>query len=130
VSDHGGLWIVAGLQVVAAAGIVAFWVGWLRQEHDEEWLPPGYVEHERAFAFPDALLAALLVVSAVLLVNEQPLGRTLSLVCAGMLAFLGVLDAAYFWQTGLFARERGGALNALVVVGLLILSALLLFTLG
>lgn len=126
----GSLWFVAGLQVVAAAGIAAFWVMWFRQEHDEGWLPPGYVEHERAFVLPDALLAVLLVASAVLLVNEQPLGRTLSLVCAGMLAFLGVLDAAYFWQTGLFARERGGALNALVVVGLLILSALLLITLG
>lgn len=124
------VWIVAGLEVVAAAGILVFWISWFRQGHHEEWLPPGYVEHERAFVVPDALLATLLLVSAVLLVSEHPLGRTLSLVCAGMLAFLGLLDAAYFWQTGLFARERGGALNALVVVGLLALSALLLVTLG
>jgi hypothetical protein len=122
--------IVAGLEVLAAAAIVAFWVTWLRQGHDEDWLPPGYVEHERAFLLPDGLLAALLVVSAVLLVGGQPLGRTLSLVCAGMLAFLGLLDAAYFWRTGLFARERGGLVNALVVAGVLILSALLVVALG
>jgi hypothetical protein len=123
-------WIVAGLEVLAAAGIAVFWITWFRQGHDEEWLPPGYVEHERAFVLPDALLAVLLVVSAVLLVGGRPLGRTLSLVCAGMLAFLGVLDGAYFWQTGLFARERGGALNALVVAGLLVFSVLLLITFG
>jgi hypothetical protein len=130
VSGHLQVWIVAGLQVAAAAGIALFWITWFRQGHHEEWLPPGYVEHERAFVFPDALLAALLVASAVLVVTRQPLGRTLSLVCAGMLGFLGILDAAYFWQTGLFARERGGALNALVVAGLLVLGALLLITFG
>jgi tryptophan-rich sensory protein len=130
VTGHGSLWIVVGLQVLAAACIVVFGTTWFRQEHDEEWLPPGYVEHERAFVLPDALLAVLLVISAVLLVTAQPLGRTLSLVCAGMLAFLGILDGAYFWQTGLFARSRGGVANALVVVGLLVLSAVLVITFG
>ena len=57
----------------------------------------------------------------------QPLGRSLSLVCAGMLAFLGVIDAAYFWQTGLFARRRGGVANAAVVAAVLALAVVLVF---
>ncbi len=120
-----GVRILAGLEVAAAIGIVLFWVTWLRGEHDQEWLPRGYVEHERAFVVPDTVLAVLLVVSATLLAMGHPLGRSLSLVCAGMLAFLGLVDAAYFRQTGLFARDRGGVANAGVVAGVLALSALL-----
>jgi hypothetical protein len=125
-TSDAGIWVVAGLEVVAAVGIAVFWFTWFREEHDQPWLPAGYVQHERVFVFPDAVLAALLVVSAGLLVAEEPLGRSLSLLCAGMLAFLGILDGAYFWQTALFARDRGGVTNAAVVVAVLALSVLLL----
>ena len=124
-TSDAGTWVVAGLEVAAALGIAVFWVTWFREAHDEEWLPEGYVQHERVFVFPDSVLALLLVASAILLVTGQPLGRPLSLVCAGMLAFLGLIDAAYFWQTGLFARERGGVANAAVVVGVLGLTLVL-----
>jgi hypothetical protein len=124
-----GTWVVAGLEVLAAAGIAVFWAVWLREPHSQEWLPPGHVTHERAFVVPDAVLALLLVVSAALLVGGQPLGRSLSLVCAGMLAFLGLVDAAYFWQTGLFARDKGGLVNAAVVAGVLGLAVVLVVSL-
>ena len=121
----GGIWIIAGLELATALGVAAFWMTWFREKHNEEWLPEGYVQHERVFVFPDSVLAVLLVASAILLVTDQPLGRSLSLVCAGMLAFLGILDAAYFWQTGLFARRRGGGVNAAVVVAMLTLAVVL-----
>ena len=124
-TDGGGTWIIAGLELASALGIVVFWTTWYRATHDEEWLPAGYVQHARSFLPADALLALLLVASAVLLVTNQPLGWALSLVCAGMLAFLGLLDAAYFWQTGLFARDRGGVANAAVVVAVLTLAVVL-----
>jgi hypothetical protein len=124
------IWVISGLEVVAAIAIAAFWGTWFREKHDEEWLPDGYVQHERAFVFPDTVLSVLLLVSAALLVAEVPLGRSLSLVCAGMLAFLGIVDAAYFWQTGLFARERGGVANAGVVVAVLTLSVILVVCLA
>ena len=47
-----------------------------------------------------------------------------------MLAFLGIVDAAYFWQTGLFARARGGVANAAVVIAVLALSVVLILTLA
>lgn len=117
-TDAGTL-TVAGLQVAAALGITAFWVTWLRAEHAEPWLPPGYVQHERAFVWADGLLAILLVVSSVLLLAGAPAGHAVGLVCAGMLTFLGVLDAAYFAREGMFAPERGGWGNALVVTAVL-----------
>lgn len=117
--------VLSGLQVVAALGITTFWLTWFREEHDEDWLPPGYVEHERPFVVPDSILAVVLVASAGLNLAEVPLGRSLALVAAGMLAFLGILDAVYFAQQGMFAADRGGRGNLAVVGSVLLLSALL-----
>lgn len=119
-------WVIASLMVVAALAIAGFWLVWFGQDHRQEWLPPGYVDHEAPFVWADIPLALLLAVSAALLVLEQPLGERLALVAAGMLAFLGILDTAYFRRTGLFARERGGPGNLGLVTGVLALSAILL----
>jgi membrane-anchored protein YejM (alkaline phosphatase superfamily) len=127
VTHDAWIWVVAALQILAAVVIAAFWLTWFRQPHEEPWLPAGYVEHERVFVFPDTILALLLVTSAVLLVMEEPLGRSLALVAAGMLTFLGVIDLAYFVQHGMFAREREGLGNLGIVVGVLLLAAILIW---
>lgn len=121
-----GTWVVAGLELVAAAAIAGFWATWWREPHEEPWLPRGYREHEEVFVVPDAVLALVLLASAVLLVLEEPLGRSLALVAAGMLAFLGLIDLAYSLRHGLFARERGGLLNGAIVLGVLVLSTVLI----
>lgn len=121
-----GTWVVAGLELVAAAAIAGFWATWWRKPHEEPWLPRGYREHEEVFVVPDAVLALVLLASAVLLVLEEPLGRSLALVAAGMLAFLGLIDLAYSLRHGLFARERGGLLNGAIVLGVLVLSTVLI----
>ena len=118
-------WLVAGAEVLAAILIAGFWITWFRTSHEEPWLPSGYMEHERVFVFPDSVLALALVVSAVLLVLEEPLGRSVALVAAGMLTFLGVIDLAYFAQHGMFLREREGALNLALVIGVFVLAVIL-----
>jgi hypothetical protein len=118
-------WVLAALQVATALGIVAFWQTWLRGDHDVAWWPTGYEEHERAFVLPDHVMAALLVASAVLSVTGSMLGAQLALVCAGMLLFLGLIDGAYFARHGMFARERDGVGNALIVGWVLVLAVLL-----
>ena len=118
-------WVLAVLQLGTAVGIAVFWVTWLRSDHDEPWLPAGFVEHERAFVLPDSVLAAVLTASAVLSLLEHAAGRSLALIAVGMLAFLGLVDAAYFARTGLFARERGGVANAAIVAWMLLLAVLL-----
>ena len=112
-------WVVAGVELATAIGIAVFWLTWLRQPHDQPWLPPGYVEHETPFVFSDSVLAAVLVAGAVLQIAERPAGDSLGLIAAGMLGFLGVLDLGYFARTGMFARERDGLVNAGVVVAML-----------
>lgn len=119
------IWVAAAVQVLTAGVIAVYWLSWFRESHTEPWLPRGYVEHERVFVYSDTVLATLLVVSAVLVVFEVSLGRTFALICAGMLLFLGVIDAAYFTQHGMFARARDGLVNGGVVAGVLAVSVFL-----
>ena len=67
--------IVAAVQILTAIGIARFWITWLRTEHEEPWLPVGYVEHERCFVYPDSVLAALMVVAAILLILGNALPK-------------------------------------------------------
>lgn len=124
-TDDPLVWVAAVLQVLTAAGIAVFWLTWFREPHAEPWLPRGYAEHERVFVYPDSLCATLLVVSAGLGLFEVPLAASLALIAAGMLLFLGVIDAAYFAQHQMFARDRGGVVNAGVVAAVLVVAVYL-----
>ncbi len=119
-------WIVAVVQILVALGIIQFWVKWFRTEHNEPWLPTGYIQHERCFVYPDSLLSLLLVVSAILLILGIPLGERLTLVCGGMMLFLLVIDTAYYVQNGLFAKEKGGGENLRLSLLLTVVSLLLI----
>lgn len=118
-------WVIAGLEVVMAIGIAAYWFVWLRQPHDEPWLPAGFVDHETPFVFTDAILSAVLVTGAILQVTGQPAGDSLGLIAAGMLVFLGILDLGYFARTGMFQRDHDGLINAGVVVSVLVMAVVL-----
>lgn len=124
-TDDVVTWLIAAWQALTALGIAAFWLTWFREEHSDSWLPEGYVEHERVFVFPDSVLSLLLITSAVLQVADEPFGGSLALVSAGMLTFLGVIDAAYFAQHGMFARSRGGIINGGIIASTLALAVVL-----
>jgi len=115
VTDNAATWAVAALLVFGALVFFTYWIVWFHQKHDQDWLPPGYREHESPFVFSDMMLALLLLATAVLLVLEEPIGEHVALVAGGMLVFLGVLDTAYFWKTGMFTPEHEGYMNLAVV---------------
>lgn len=118
--------LVLAVQVVAAAGILVFWRHARTLRFDEPWRPPGFREHESAFELPDTVTAALLVLSAALVWIGSPIGPRLGLVAAGMLLFLGILDARYMQQNGLFAPEHDGVMHTAIVVAVIAVAALLL----
>ena len=125
-ADGGfGLFVLV-VQLVAAGGILAFWRSAKHWKFDEPWRPPGFTEHERSFRLPDTVAAVLLAVSALLVWADRPEGRPLALVASGMLLFLGIIDASYMWQQGLFARDRDGRMHAAIVSAVLGVAVLLL----
>ncbi|MBI5506001.1 MAG: hypothetical protein HY899_14485 [Deltaproteobacteria bacterium] len=118
--------VVVVVQLVAAAGIVGFWMTAGRAAFDEPWRPPGFALHERAFTTPDTIAAALMALSAVLVLGGRPLGRSLGLVAAGMLLFLAVIDTVYMQQNDLFRPERDGRMHTAIVVAVFAVCGLML----
>jgi uncharacterized membrane protein SpoIIM required for sporulation len=117
--------MILAVQIAAAFGILAFWQRASAWSFDEPWRPPGFERHERSFRLPDTVTALLLLGSALMSGLGYPSGRGLALVAAGMLLFLGLIDAAYMAQNGLFARERDGRMHLAIVVVVLGVAALL-----
>ena len=118
--------IVAGAQIFMAVAIMKFWFDWFRTEHNEPWLPAGYIEHERTFVYPDTVMSILMIISASLHFLKHPLAVNLTLVCGGMMLFLTVIDIAYFVQHGMFSKEKGGAENWVLVVLMVFMSCLMI----
>ena len=91
------------LEIVTAAGLILFWIGFFTVGLAPENPPECYFAYEHAFPLPDLVLAILLLIAGILLLKENPLGRTLSLVTGGALVFLGLLDFSFNLQNGVYS---------------------------
>lgn len=91
------------LAALTALGLILFWIGFFTIGLAPETPPPGYFVYEHSFPLPDLILAGALLVTARLLAQGKAAGKTLALVCAGALIFLGVLDFSFNFQNGMYA---------------------------
>ncbi|MBM3166210.1 MAG: hypothetical protein FJZ83_05995 [Chloroflexi bacterium] len=96
---------IAILGIITGVFIILFWVAFFTVGLAPENPPPCYFAYEHAFPLPDILLALLLIASGSLVLNGKPLGKTLSLVAAGALIFLGLLDFSFNIQNGIYASS-------------------------
>ncbi|HEY6796506.1 MAG TPA: hypothetical protein VI248_17660 [Kineosporiaceae bacterium] len=117
--------LLAGWCAAAAVGIAIYWATWFSTAHTQPWLPTGYVTHERVFIFTDIPMALLLAATAVLLVRGSSRAAPLALFTGGTLAFLGVIDTAYFAQNAMFDPAHDGVAN-LFIVGVVLALAITL----
>ena len=101
-----GLTTIAILELLTAVGLILFWILFFTVGLAPKNPPRGYLEYEHSFPLPDGLLAILMLVSGTLLLLNNPLGVSLSLVAAGALVFLGVLDFSFNIQNGLYKTSR------------------------
>jgi len=119
--------IIPILEIVTAAGLILFWIGFFTVGLAPENPPECYFAYEHAFPLPDICLAFLLLAAGVLLLRQNPLGRTLSLIAAGALVFLGLLDFSFNLQNDIYlASAIDLVLNAFInawcmAVGLVII---------
>lgn len=91
------------LEIITAAGLILFWIGFFTVGMAPETPPECYFAYEHAFPLPDILLAMVLLASGILLLKGNPLGKTLALVAAGALIFLGLVDFSFNFQNGIYS---------------------------
>jgi len=112
-----GLMTIAILELLTGVGLILFWILFFTVGLAPKNPPRGYMEYEHSFPLPDGLLAILLLAAGALLLLNNPLGGNLSLIAAGALLFLGVLDFSFNIQNGLYKTSKMDlVLNAFINV--------------
>jgi hypothetical protein len=98
--------LIATLEVVTGVGLILFWLAFFTVGLAPDKAPPCYYAYEHAFPLPDGVLAILLLVAGILLMKSRPWGRPLSLIAAGALVFLGLLDFSFNLQNGIYLTSN------------------------
>ena len=110
---------IAILEIATAIGLILFWVAFFAVGLAPADPPVGYTQFEHSFPVPDILLAGLFLVAGRCLLGAREecrqLGRSLSLVCAGAVMFLGALDISFNLQNGMYAISLQDTLLALAI---------------
>ncbi|ACL06518.1 conserved hypothetical protein [Desulfatibacillum aliphaticivorans] len=101
---------LAVLQIITGAGIICFWIAFFTVGLAPENPPDGYFAFEHSFPLPDGVLCLGLIASGILLLKGSPKGRTLGLISAGGLLFLGLIDFSFNIQNGMYAMGLGESL--------------------
>lgn len=97
--------LLASLQIVTAVGLILFWAAFFTVGMAPENPPDCYFAYEHAFPLPDGLLAVLLLVAGIMMMKNSPTALKLSLVAAGSLMFLGLLDFSFNIQNGIYTAS-------------------------
>jgi len=107
--------LIASLEIVTGVGLILFWIAFFTVGLAPEKAPPCYFAYENSFPLPDGILAVLLLAAGILLMRSNRAGRTLSLIGAGALIFLGLLDFSFNLQNGIYLTSVVDlVLNALI----------------
>jgi len=102
---------IAILELLTAVGLILFWILFFTVGMAPKNPPPGYLTYEHSFPVPDGLLSILLLVAGIMLLLNNPLGVNLSLIAAGALLFLGVLDISFNLQNGVYKISTGDLIS-------------------
>ena len=95
--------VLAAFEFLTAVGIILFWIGFFTVGLAPANAPACYFAYEHSFPPADLVLAVILISAAILLLRGRPAGRSFSLVAAGGLIFLGIIDASFNLQNGVYA---------------------------
>jgi hypothetical protein len=95
--------LVSALEIVTGVGIILFWVAFFTIGMAPDPAPAGYFAYEHSFPLPDGLMSILLIIAGILLLKNKRPAMILSLIAAGALTFLGLLDFSFNLQNGVYA---------------------------
>jgi len=94
--------IITILELLTGIGLILFWLGFFTIGLAPENPPPCYFAYEHSFPLPDMILAMVLLAAGTQLLKHRESGRILSLIGAGGLIFLGLLDFSFNIQNGVY----------------------------
>jgi len=97
--------LIASLEIATALGIAIFWILFFSVGMAPAHLPTAYFAFEHSFVPADAVLFLGLLAGGSLILKAQPLGRVLSLMCAGGLIFLGLVDSGFNVRNGIYTSD-------------------------
>lgn len=100
---------IAILEILTGMGLAAFWALFFTVGLEPAKPPECYFAFESSFPLPDAVLCAGLLLAGALLLKRNAAGRMLSLVCAGALVFLGLLDFSFNIRNGIYTSSLADA---------------------
>jgi len=101
---------LAVAEIATGLGILLFWAAFFTIGLVPANAPPCYLAFEHSFPLPDGVLAAGLLAAGTLLRRGRAAGAALSLMCAGGLLFLGLIDVAFNLQNGMYTASLAGGL--------------------
>ncbi len=111
--------LIARLQLATGIGLLLFCAAFFTVGLAPANPPPGYFQFEHSFTVPDIVLAVALIVAGWWWRGTEPARRkaahVLSLVCAGALIFLGMLDISFNLQNGMYTSGWLDAILALAI---------------
>jgi hypothetical protein len=93
---------IAVLEIITAIGLILFWILFFTVGLAPADPPVGYFEYEHSFPLPDIILSLTLIAAGYFLLKKKGIGKSLSLVCAGGLLFLGIIDFSFNIQNGVY----------------------------
>jgi hypothetical protein len=114
---------VTALLVVTAIGTAAYWIAFFAAGgtlHSSEM--DAYLAFERAFPAADAWMAMAAVAAATGLARRRPWAALFGIATGSALVFLGLLDALFNVEQGLYGA-RSGAMTVETVINLFCLAA-------
>ncbi len=97
--------LISALEIVTGVGIILFWIAFFTIGMAPDPAPAGYFSYEHSFPLPDGLMSILLIIAGILLLKNKRPAMILSLIAAGALVFLGLLDFSFNLQNGVYAAS-------------------------
>ena len=99
-------------EILTGIGLIIFWILFFTVGMiDKNVAPDCYFQYEHAFPPADIILALGLIFSSILLLKKLPIGKTVALVCAGALIFLGLLDFSFNLQNKVYLISMAEAIS-------------------
>ncbi|MHA1300583.1 MAG: hypothetical protein ACTSO9_14285 [Candidatus Helarchaeota archaeon] len=122
--------IIAIFQLIMAAGLIIFWIIFFKEVNNDPNLSEIYLAHERSFPLPDlGLITPSLIISAIGLLLNNKIGIFFTILSAGALFFLGLIDLAFNTKEGGYV-DKSDQMISFAIISLIFTMAIINFIYG